>query len=369
MTARPTWIETDISAIADNMRLLRTYLKPDTRWLAVVKADSYGHGASAVLNEALKQDAWGGAVAIPEEGATLREDGFTCPILILGGADEACARMAVEYDLSQAAPDLDTLKMLCDAAKACGKPAKAHIKLDTGMGRIGVRDADELDEMLDYACAHRELIIEGVFAHFARADEEGTDAEKYTRMQAQRFMDLSKRITARGFKPIMHMCNSAGMIRYPEYDMDMVRMGVSMYGFSPFVKGLKYAQRWITHALFIKTVPAGSAISYGGTFVTERETRLITLPVGYADGYLRTFGNKAYALVRGLRVPVVGRVCMDQIMVDVTDVPGACVGDEVVLMGAQGGDVITPEELANIAGTIPYEIMLTPSARVPRIIC
>ena len=369
MTARPTWIETDTSAIADNMRILRAYLRPDVRWLAVVKADAYGHGADAVLSEALRQNAWGGAVAIPEEGAKLREMGFDCPILVLGGADEACARMAVDCFLSQAAPNLDTLKLLSEAAKATGKRARAHIKLDTGMGRIGARDAKELGAMLDYVKAHPEIELEGAFTHFARADEEGAQAESCTRMQAERFKTMCAQIAQSGFSPIMHIDNSAGMIRYPEYDMDMVRMGVSMYGFSPFVEGLKYAQRWVTHALFVKDVPAGTAISYGGTFVTERQSRIMTLPVGYADGYLRAFGNRAHVLVRGRRAPVVGRVCMDQIMVDVTDVEGAKVGDEAVLMGAQGGERITPEELAKIADTIPYEIMLSPSARVERRIC
>ena len=335
--------------------------------MAVVKADAYGHGAPEVLTEALRQGAWGGAVALPEEGAQLRAAGLDCPILVLGGADAACARAAVECGLSQAAPDLDALRLLSEAARALGRPARAHIKLDTGMGRIGARHAAELDAMLDYLGAHAEVELEGVFTHFARADEPGADAEAYTRAQARRFVELCGRVTARGFNPVRHMANSAAMLRYPEYDMDMVRMGVSMYGFSPFVDGLRYAQRWVTRALFAKRVPAGAAISYGGTFVTARESLILTLPVGYADGYLRAWGNRASVLVRGQRAPVVGRVCMDQIMVDATDVAGAQVGDEVVLLGAQGGERITPEELADLAGTIPYEVMLSVRARVPRV--
>lgn len=367
MTARPTRLEIDLGAIADNIRLLRARLAPGARYLAVVKADAYGHGARDVLREALRQGAWGGAVALPEEGAQLRDAGIDCPVLVLGGADAACARAAVEYGLSQAAPDVDTLRLLGEAARALGRPARAHIKLDTGMGRIGARHEVELDAMLDYLSAHPEVEPEGVFTHFARADECGADAEAYTRAQARRFVELCARVTARGFRPIRHMANSAAMIRYPEYDMDMVRMGVSLYGFSPFVEGLKYAQRWTTRALFVKRVPEGAAISYGGTFVTGRESVIMTLPVGYADGYLRAWGNRACVLVRGQRAPVVGRVCMDQIMVDVTDVPGAQVGDEVVLLGAQGGERITPLELADMAGTIPYEVMLGVHARVPRV--
>ena len=198
------------------MRILRAYLRPDVRWLAVVKADAYGHGADAVLSEALRQNAWGGAVAIPEEGAKLREMGFDCPILVLGGADAACARMAVDCFLSQAAPDLDTLKLLSEAAKATGKRARAHIKLDTGMGRIGARDAKELGAMLDFVKAHPEIEIEGAFTHFARADEEGAQAESCTRMQAERFKTMCAQIAQSGFSPIMHIDNSAGMIRYPE---------------------------------------------------------------------------------------------------------------------------------------------------------
>ena len=369
MIARPTYIETDVSAIADNIRLLKARLAPGARFMAVVKADAYGHGAQAVLGEALRQQAWGGAVAIPEEGAALREAGFDCPLLILGGADAACARMGVEYGLSQAAPDVDTLRLMSEAARAAGRTARVHIKLDTGMGRIGARSEREVDAMMDFVMGHPELEVEGVFAHFARADEPGPDAEAYTRAQARRFYELSARVTARGARPLMHMCNSAGMLRYPEYDCDMVRMGVTMYGYSPFIAGLRYAQRWLTRALFVKSVPAGAAISYGGTFVTQRESTIMTLPVGYADGYLRAFSNRAQVLVRGRRAPVVGRVCMDQIMVDVTDIPGVRAGDEVVLMGAQGGERITPEELADIAGTIPYEIMLGAHSRVRRTLC
>lgn len=367
--ARPTWIETDISAIANNMRILRDHIGADTRYLTVVKADAYGHGADAVLSEALKQGAWGGAVAIPEEGVKLREQGFDCPLLVLGGADAACAHVAVEYFLSQAVPDMAVLRLMYEAARDTGKHARVHIKLDTGMGRIGVRGEDELERMLLFIRAHDEIELEGVFTHFARADETGDEAEQYTRMQAERFIEMCALIKQSGFSPIMHICNSAGMIRYPEYAMDMVRMGVALYGFSPFVEGLEYAQRWVTHALFVKDVPAGTAISYGSTFVTARPSRIMTLPVGYADGYMRAFGNKARVLVRGRYAPVVGRVCMDQIMVDVTEIEGAQVGDEVVLMGAQGDKRITPEELADIAGTIPYEIMLAPSARVERRIC
>lgn len=365
MNIRPTFIETDMSAIADNLRLLRARLMPDVRFLAVVKANAYGHGAEAVLREALSQGAWGGAVAIPEEGAALRQSGIDCPILILGGADAECAHTAVEYSLSQAAPDMATLEHIDAAAKALGRKARIHIKLDTGMGRIGMRSEAELDEALYYIASHPEIELEGVFTHFARADETGADAEAYTRAQAGRFAKLCGRIAARGFHPIRHMGNSAGMLLYPEYDMDMVRMGVSMYGFSPFIKGLRYAQRFVTHALFLKKVPAGTCLSYGGTFVTAREAEIMTLPVGYADGYLRAFGGRADVLVHGRRAPVVGRVCMDQIMVDVTDIPDVKLGDEVVLMGAQGSERITPEELADIADTIPYEIMLAARARVP----
>lgn len=369
MNARPTFIETDMGAIARNIEKLRGYLRPDTRFMAVVKADAYGHGAENVLKEGLRQGAWGGAVAIPEEGAALREAGIDCPLLVLGGVDGACARMAVEYGLSQAAPDMDALRAMSEAARAAGRPGIVHIKLDTGMGRIGARGGQELERMLDFIASHAELRVEGMFAHFARADEPCREADEFTRAQANAFERMSAMVRARGLKPIEHMCNSAGMIRFPEYDRDMVRMGVSMYGFSPFVPGLEYAQRWVTRAMFAKDVPIGTPISYGGTFVTKRDSRILTLPVGYADGYLRAWGNRACVLVRGQRAPVVGRVCMDQIMIDATDVPGAQADDEVVLMGAQGAERITPEELAGIAGTIPYEVMLAARSRVPRRTC
>lgn len=366
---RPTRLETDISAIDENLKLLTAKLPGDVRWMAVIKADAYGHGAAWVLRAAMRRGAWGGAIAMPEEGVTLREAGFTCPLLVLGMTDRHCAEAVLEYDLSQAAYDMESLRLLAEAAGTRGTPAKIHIKLDTGMGRIGFTDEAELDSALEYISQNRRLFkVEGVFSHFARADEPGDpSAEEYTRYQSERFNKMCALISRHGHNPLRHICNSAGMLAYPESDMDMVRIGVSMYGFSEFIGGLRYAQRWVTRALFKKRVEPGAHIGYGGTFVAPDEREILTVPVGYADGYMRAFGNRADVLVRGRRARVVGRVCMDQIMVDVTGIPGADVGDEIVLMGAQGDERITPAELAEIAGTIPYEIMLAPSARVPRI--
>ena len=366
--ARQSRLEIDSAAIAHNIDVIKACLRPGVRFLAVVKADSYGHGAAGVLRLALEKGAFGGAVAIPEEGMALREQGFTCPLLILGGVDEYCADAAVEYDLAQAAPDLDALRVLGEAAARCGKRAIIHIKLDTGMARIGARTASEVEAMLDYIAANRALFeVQGVFSHFARADESTPEAREFTHMQAWRFDKLCGLITARGFAPLRHIANSAAIDMYPQYQCDVVRPGVSLYGYGAFGGDYRYAQRWVARASFCKTLPAGSPVGYGGAFVTARETRVLTVPVGYADGYSRAFGGRACALVRGRRAPVIGRVCMDQLMLDVTDIPQASAGDECVLLGAQGAERITPVELADIAGTIPYEIMLAPSYRVPRV--
>lgn len=365
---RPTWLEIDLSMIAHNARLLRALLPEHVKMLAVVKADAYGHGANPVARVALDAGADFLAVALPEEGAALREHGIEAPILVLGGIDGAGAGAAARYRLTQTVFDVETVRLLAEAAELRDTVVDVHIKIDSGMGRIGVRDAAELQTLADAIIASPRLRLTGAFTHFAVSD---ADDLAYTHRQNDRFTALIAPLRARVPGLIAHAANSAALLRCPFAHHDMARAGIALYENPRFPggvgEGLREAMRWVTHAVHVKTIDPGETVSYGRIFTAERETRVMTLPVGYADGYHRVIGGKGCALVRGRRAPVIGRVCMDQIMLDVTDIPGASVGDEVVLLGAQGDDAITMREMGDWCGMIDYEVMLSPSARVPRI--
>lgn len=364
---RTNYVEIDLGAIRHNAGVMRARLSGGTRLLAVVKADAYGHGALAVSRAALEAGASMLAVAIPEEGEQLRAAGIAAPILVLGGIEPEAAEAVVRNRLTQTVFDAGTIDALSQAACRLGVPAQVHVKLDTGMSRIGVRSAADAARLALAADAAPGVQLTGAFTHFATADEpDATD----TLSQIARFEEMTAAIAAVHPDPIVrHACNSAGIFRYLQAHYDMVRGGITLYGCvpSPDIAGVRQAMRWVTRAVYVKDLPAGARISYGGTFTAERPMRVMTVPVGYADGYRRAFSGKAQVLVRGRRARVVGRVCMDQIMVDVTDIPGCAAGDEVVLMGAQGEACITADELAAWADTISYEILLAPSGRVPRV--
>ncbi len=362
---RPTIMKVSTEAIAHNARLFRARIPSHVRMMCVIKADAYGHDAVQTAKKLLSAGADAFAVAIVEEAEALRSAGIECPILILGGAGEESLRQAVRCGASQAVYTPKMLDIMQDEAARCGKPAKAHLKLDTGMSRIGVREEDDLRAMLAFWRRCPDVQMEGVFTHFCVAD---TDPE-FTMVQKERFDAGLKLIHEAGFKPIAHAAATSAMLN-PALQYDMVRPGIGLYGTGvPEMAGeLRYGQTLVTRPIRIQRIQAGDTVGYGRTFTAKRESYIMTLPIGYGDGYPRILSNQASVLVCGQRAPLVGRVCMDMIMADITDIPGVTLEDEVVLMGRQGKEVITPDELADYAQTIPYEIMLGFAARVTRVV-
>lgn len=363
MQYRGTYIQVDLAAIAENTAALKKAIAPTPHMMAVVKANGYGHGLVKVAQTAWQNGADWLGVAIPEEGETLRQAGITAPILVLGAVNQRGAEASVCFGLTQAVFDRERVRMLEDAAARQKKTVDVHLKCDTGMGRIGVRTEAECRAVLEEIERSPHVHLTGAFTHFADAD--GPD-EAYSLAQIARF-DALRALMPKDL--IFHAAASAAGMRFPQARYQMVRQGIALYGCldMPFGPALRPALSWHTEIVYVKTLPAGECVSYGCTFRAARETRVATLPVGYGDGYHRALSNKASVLVGGKRCPVLGRVCMDQIMVDVTDVPPeACaVGAPVVLLGRQGDEEITADELASWAGTISYEMLLAATARVP----
>ena len=359
--------EIDLDAIRNNVRVMRAHVAGGAKFLAVVKADGYGHGAVAVARAALSAGADMLAVAIPEEGRELRRAWITAPILVLGGIEEDAADGVVRYDLTQAVFDEARILALNEAALRAGKTAKVHLKLDPGMSRIGVRTEEEAQALVQLIDSLPGVELTGCFTHMATADEEDSTG---TLAQIARFEALTAAIKAVHPEPIVrHAANTASIFCYPQAHYDMVRGGIALYGYPPVpgVEGLMPAMRWVSHGVYVKTIQPGDRVSYGGLFTAQRPTRVMTVPVGYADGYRRALTGKGCVLVRGKRAKILGRVCMDQIMVDVTDIPDAGVGDEVVLLGRQGEECIDAEEMAQWISTISYEVICSPAKRVPRV--
>ena len=362
MQYRNTYIRVDISAVGRNTAALKHAVSP-AKMLAVVKANAYGHGSVQTAQTVLKNGAEYLGVAIPEEGETLRLAGITAPILVLGSVNAAGAEASVRLGLTQTVFDPERVEMLERAAARQGKEALVHLKCDTGMGRIGVRDEKELRAVLDKIAACPHVRLTGAFTHFADADGAG---EEYTRLQIARFEKMRKLLPA-GI--LIHASASAAAARYPEARYDMVREGISLYGCPPVEQEIKLepALSWHTEIACVKAIAPGECVSYGCTFRARKETRVATLPVGYGDGYHRALSERAQVLIAGKRCPVIGRVCMDQTMVDVTGLAPneTAVGAPVVLLGKQDEDEITAGQLASWAGTISYEMLLAATARVP----
>ena len=359
---RPTIMRISTEAVAANARLLRSRVPASVRMMCVVKADAYGHDAVRTARKLLGAGADAFCVAIVEEAQALRDAGIEVPILILGGAGEESLREAVRCRASQAVYTPRMLDVLADEARKTGVRALAHLKLDTGMSRVGVRTDAELDALLARWRDCPEVEMEGVFTHFCVADTDPV----FTEAQNRRFEDGVARIRAAGFSPIAHAAATSAMLE-PRYQHDMVRAGIGLYGTGvPGLEGaLRYGQRLTTRPIRIERIGAGETVGYGRTFTAARDSVIMTLPIGYGDGYPRILSNRADVLVKGRRAPLAGRVCMDMIMADVTDIPGVTLEDEVVLLGEQGGERITPDELAERAETIPYEIMLGFGSRIP----
>jgi Alr-MurF fusion protein len=366
---RPTWLEIDLGAIAGNVRRLQGIVGPQVRLLATLKADAYGHGAIRVARTVVQQGVFGLAVATLGEATTLREAGISAPILILGYTPPWQVREALRYDLRLTVFDPDVAREISVAAQELQLPAIVHVKVDTGMARLGL-PPDEIPGLLALLRSLPGLTVEGMFTHFATADSAD---ERFAREQLRRFDALLSEITPQGLRPpLVHAANSAAILRFPEAHYDLARPGLAIYGLAPSAEtplpmGFRPALSFKTAIAQVKTLPPGSPISYGGTFVTQRRSRIATIPVGYADGFRRSPCWRC-VLVHGERVPVVGRVAMDYAMLDVTDLPDVRSGDEVVLIGRQGADCISADEVAAWLGTINYEVIATILPRVPRMV-
>ena len=363
------YAEINLDAIVKNVDNLMALTKENTGALAVVKADGYGHGDVAVA-KAVAQKVTGYAVATLDEAVNLRENGVKKPILVLGYVDPYEFDILVSHEITATVFDVETAQLLADAARVQKKQAHCHIKVDTGMRRIGLEPDENGIAIVKQITALKELSADGIFTHFAASDEtDKTSAEH----QFKLFTDFTGRLEKEGIHfTYRHCANSAAVIDMPQVDLDMVRLGIAMYGMYPSdeVKKEKVelfpALDLKSHITMVKEIPSGEKVSYGGTFTTTRTTKLATVSVGYGDGYPRAFSSKGYVLVRGQKAPIVGRVCMDQMMVDVTDIENVTRADIVTLIGKDGDAEITVEEIAALAGTFNYEFVCDLGKRIPR---
>lgn len=366
---RPVWAEVNLDNIKFNLKQVKKNIPEDTKVMAVVKADAYGHGVIPVAKAALEAGADRLAVALPEEGKELRDNGFKLPIQILGEVLPNQVSILVENDLIPTISKIETVKRLNELAAKKGIIKKIHIKIDTGMGRIGVFPDDAIN-FIKKVDSYSNIDIEGIMTHFAKADEKD---KSYTYKQWERFKSVIDKLKEIDINiPIKQAANSATIIDLPEFSLNMVRPGIMMYGLRPSHEvdesfKLKPALSWKAKIVYLKEVPSGTGISYGATYVTKRKSKIATIPMGYADGFSRLLSNKGEVLVNGKRAPIRGRVCMDQFMVDVTDIEDVNIGDEVVLIGKQGNDELTATEMADLINTINYEITCDITKRVPRV--
>lgn len=356
-----------------NLREMREILPGRTKILAVLKANGYGHGASAIAHALETEDfVWGYALATAEEAIALRDAGIRKPLMILGYTWEYAYEALIDREIRMTVFREDTLDALTKASERVGRNALIHIAVDTGMSRIGVRPDESGAAFVRRAWEAKGVEVEGIFTHFARADETDLTAAKE---QLARFEDFAGMLKSEGMEiPLVHCDNSAGMLALQHSTKDLARAGITMYGLKPSPEmdlGMIDLQPVLTmksHIVCVKEIPAGTPVSYGGTWVAERPTRIATIPVGYADGYPRSLSNIGEVLIRGKRAVIVGRVCMDQMMVDVSGIPEALEDDEVTLIGRDGAEEITAEELGEKSGRFNYELVCDISERVPRVV-
>lgn len=368
-------VRADISldAILANMESMKRNLKEGVQIAAVLKTNAYGHGAVEIAKVLEPLDyVWGYAVAAFEEAVELREAGLRKPILLLGYVFPYCYQELAKMNIRPAVFREDMLEQLSAAAKAAGKKIKIHIAVDTGMSRIGIFPDETGLDFVKKALETEGLQVEGMFTHFARADEAD---RSFTEEQLEKFVWLTEAVKERlGYEiPIRHCSNSAGIIEYPHANMSMVRAGITLYGLWPSdevrkdIVPLEPVMSLRSHIIYIKEISAGTPVSYGGTWAPDQTVRLATVPVGYGDGWPRSLSNKGYVLIRGQKAPIRGRVCMDQFMVEVTDIPDAAEGDEVTLIGRDGDAYISMEEVGDLSGRFNYELACDINPRVPRV--
>lgn len=367
------WAEVDLDAIWENMVHMKENIAENTKILAVIKTDGYGHGGVPIAKMLEQLDfMFGYAAATYEEAHVLREAGVKKPILILGYTFPYCYEELIREEIRPAVYRRDTVEELVAAAAKVGKKAKVHIKVDTGMGRIGITPDEEGLEFVRFLMGHPELEVEGIFTHFAKSDEEDKTSANHQLALFQNFIDRIQ--TELGLTiPVKHCSNSAAILEMPQANMDMVRAGITTYGLYPSeevskdIVPLRAAMSLYSHIVYCKTIHAGQSVSYGGLFTAQKDTRVATIPVGYGDGYPRSLSGKGYVLIRGKKAPILGRVCMDQFMVDISEIPGVMEGDKVTLLGVDGTERITAEELGELSGRFNYEFVCDLGKRIPRV--
>lgn len=365
-----TYAKIDLNAVLHNINEIKKKIGQNVKIMAIIKANGYGHGATT-LGDFIENEVDYYGVATIEEAMELRINGIKLPILILGYTSPSQYIDIVKNDITQTIYTVEMAEEMSKAGELCGKKAKVHIALDTGMTRIGFQ-ADksgilEVEEIFTFS----HLIVEGLFTHFACADE----ADKsYSKLQIDRYDNFVKLLEEKGIHiHIKHMCNSAGIVEFDHHHFDMVRAGIITYGLYPSqdvnknaIK-LKPALEWKTHVINVKTVDAGYGVSYGITYITKNKTKIATVSIGYADGYLRALSSKARVLIHGEYAQIIGRICMDQMMIDVTHIDNVEIEDEVTLLGKDGNNIISIEELADIAGSFNYEFACGIGNRVTRV--
>ena len=371
-SGRPTWAEVDLDALAHNFRVISERVGPDVKVLAAVKANAYGHGAVECSRRLESEGVDWFGVALPEEGVELRNAGITKPILCMGGIWAGQEDLCIQHNLTPVVYRLSVAEALNHAAAKTSMAFNVHVKIDTGMGRLGI----PFDELPKFCAALKQfnyIRVEGLMTHLSSADDEGKS--EFTRTQIERFRNAVKTFREQGFSPAhLHAANSAGLFAFPESRFNLVRPGGTLYGFQrdvlPAAVGrqpLRPVMSLYSQIELLKEVRKGEKLGYGGTFETTRDSLIATIPIGYDDGYSRAFSNKSRVIVRGQIAPVVGRVSMDLTIIDVTDVRNVAVDDCVTLLGSDGENSITAEDLGELAGTISYEITCGMSSRVPRI--
>ena len=367
------YIEVDLDAIVGNVRSMKEGLAPETGIMGVIKTDGYGHGSVPIAAKLEKQDfMWGFAVAMAEEAHELRMAGIRKPILILGYTFPYCYEQLAEEEIRPAVFRRDSLEQLQAAAKRTGRTIKVHIKVDTGMSRIGITPDEEGLKLIEDLKDREGIEAEGIFTHFARADETDKSSAEEQLEIFKRFVFMAENRLGCSI-PLKHCSNSASILEMRQADMDLVRAGIALYGLHPSeeVRGealeLKPALSLYSRIVYLKTIHRGQSVSYGGTFTAERDMRVATVPLGYGDGYPRSLSGKGYVLICGKPAPILGRICMDQFMVDVSEIPEAGEGERVVLLGSDGGGRISAEELGELSGRFNYELVCDFGKRIPRI--
>ena len=364
----------DLDAFEHNVKEIQKKIGPGTGLMGVIKTNAYGHGAVILAKELERLGASWLAVACVEEGIELRKNNIRLPILVLGYTAEDQYKDLLDYNITPAVFSLEMAKAMDRAAAAAGKVLPVHIKVDTGMGHIGYAPTRESAQEIYKISGLEHICVEGMFTHFACADMEDEQSKAVTQQQYDRYCQMEQWLGEMGLHiPVRHCANSAGIMDEPEMHKDMVRAGIILYGLYPSDEmprsalDLKSVMSLKSHITYIKNVGPGEGISYGHTYVTSKETAVATIPVGYGDGYPRLLSNQGSVLIGGKRAPIIGRVCMDQFMVDITGMDHVCEGDEVTLVGCDGSQEITFDELAGLTGTISYELVCDVGRRVPRV--